>query len=381
MRLVLSSPASGQGVPKKVSGRCVELKGVPYLSVTFLHATRAVTRNIAVAESAAWLRQQLGGAYRCALLCTTRRDWQFIAADGGPARLIGHKPSTTLAPSRTHDRERAMVLDATALDWLHELGLTDSSGKVRASMADKYRQINRYLEILMHLARDCGWDKPYDAADGGLVFADMGCGKGYLTFGAWHLFRRLLQRPVRVVGVEARADLVAAANALAEKVGAEGLEFVCGTIATVALPRLDALIALHACDTATDDAILRGIELGAKLIVLAPCCQKQLRPQLGRPEPLAPLLRHGIMAGRMADWLTDGLRALFLEWAGYRAKVFEFVASAHTPKNLMIAAIRKSAPFADAAVKRQILELKAFFGIQHHALDGLLEQSHGSGGD
>ena len=103
---------------------------------------------------------------------------------------------------------------------------------------------------------------------------------------------------------------------------------------------MDALIALHACDTATDDAIRRGIELGAKPIVVAPCCHKELRPQFGKPEPLAPVLRHGVMEERMAEWLTDGLRALFLEWAGYRTKVVEFISSEHTPKNLMIAAVR-----------------------------------------
>jgi len=155
------------------------------------------------------------------------------------------------------------------------------------------------------------------------------------------------------------------------------LEFVTGSIQTVKLPAVDALIALHACDTATDDAIRRGIEWGARLIMVAPCCQKELRPQLGKPEPLAPVLRHGLMQERMADWLTDGLRALFLEWAGYRAKMFEFVAPAHTPKNLMISAARHARPFADLAARQRICDLKAFFNIQSHALDSLLDQHEG----
>jgi len=201
----------------------------------------------------------------------------------------------------------------------------------------------------------------------------MGCGKGYLTFGAWHLFQRVWQQPVRVIGVEARADLVETTNKLAKQIKAEVLEFSAGTIESAKLPRVDALIALHACDTATDDAICRGIELGAKLIVVAPCCHKELRPQLGKPEPLASVLRHGVMEQRMAEWVTDGLRALFLEWAGYRTKVFEFVASEHTPKNLMIAAVRLRTPFADTAARQKIVELKAFFGIQRHALDSLLK--------
>jgi SAM-dependent methyltransferase len=209
-------------------------------------------------------------------------------------------------------------------------------------------------------------------ADSTLTFADMGCGKGYLTFGAWHLFRRVWKQTVRVIGVEARPELVANTNRLARQIRADGLEFISGDIASATLPRVDALIALHACNTATDDAIRRGIELGAKLIIVAPCCHKELRPQLGRPEPLGPLLRHGVMEERLAEWLTDGLRALFLEWAGYRTKVMEFIAGEHTPKNLMLVAIREREPFTDAAAGKRIEDLKAWFGIQHHALDGLL---------
>jgi hypothetical protein len=201
----------------------------------------------------------------------------------------------------------------------------------------------------------------------------MGCGKGYLTFGAWHLFRRVWKQPIHVLGVEARPELVASTNKLARQLQADGLEFVSGDIAAAKLPQVDALIALHACNTATDDAIRRGIELGAKLIVVAPCCHKELRPQLGGPEPLAPVLQHGVMEERMAEWLTDGLRALFLEWAGYRTKLMEFIASEHTPKNLMLAAIREREPFVDIAARKRIEDLKAWFGIQHHALDRLLQ--------
>jgi hypothetical protein len=169
--------------------------------------------------------------------------------------------------------------------------------------------------------------------------------------------------------------LVASTNTLAQKVGAQELQFVCGNIASVPLPPLRALIALHACDTATDDAIKRGIAQGAQLIVVAPCCHKQVRPQLSHPAPLAPVLRHGLMEERMAEWVTDGLRALYLEWAGYRTKVFEFVSSEHTAKNLMIAAIRHRPPFTDSAARARVEELKRFFGIQAHPLDPLLAET------
>jgi hypothetical protein len=181
---------------------------------------------------------------------------------------------------------------------------------------------------------------------------------------------------VDVTGVEARADLVEKTKACAQAIGADRLRFVAGEIGTVSLPRLDGLIALHACNTATDDAIRRGITAGARLIVVSPCCHQELRPQLGRPEPLAPLLAHGILAERMSEWVTDGLRALHLEAAGYATKVIEFVATEHTPRNLLIAGIRRKEDSArQERARAQIRELKRYFGITHQALDALWPDS------
>jgi SAM-dependent methyltransferase len=342
VRLVLSKPVNTE-LPQKIFGRAVKLRGALYLSLTLRHPTRDVTQNLTLPEVTPWLAQQLGENFRSGLLGTTTRDWQFIFKEDGAARLIDHRPADKNAPAREHDQKHAGLLGASARDWLAGLGILDLDGKVRASMADKHRQINHYLEIVSHLARECGWVGRC-ALPQPLHFADMGCGKGYLTFGLWHLFARMWKQPVRVTGVEARTELVTATNNLARRVHADGLEFVRGEIAAAKLSSVDALIALHACNTATDDAIRRGIELGAKLIVVAPCCHKEIRPQLGQPEPFAAVLRHGIMEERMAEWATDGLRALYLEWAGYRTKLMEFIGGEHTPKNLMIAAVRERKP-------------------------------------
>lgn len=413
VRLVLSGGVA-EDAPKRVLARWVRLKNGPHLSLTLRSATHDVTRNLRPDEVRPWLQAQLLGNYRSALLSTTIREWQLsMPADKEPW-LISHKPSAKSVPARDHDEAKQTWLDASARDWLFGLGICDDRGRVNPSMADKHRQIHRYLEILSHLAKECGWaperakevgesqpvrrvwmegededgetqspDPSIQAALGPteagtpstspvLTIADMGCGKGYLTFGAWHLLSRRWRVPVKVIGVEARPVLVQQINKLAHKIDAPGLQFIFGEIATVALPRVDALIALHACNTATDDAIRRGIEFGAKLIVVAPCCHQEVRPQLGKPAPLAPVLEHGIMAERMAEWATDGLRALFLEWAGYRTKLVEFIGSEHTPKNLMLAAIREREPFMSDLARERILELKRFFGIERHALDSLL---------
>lgn len=394
VRLALSNPIAGSDAPPRLLVRRIDLKSGPHLSFTARHAKRDLVTNRPLDDGLRWLRTQLARHYRSALLGTATRDWQLVVAANGSARLIGHKPAETEPPPRTHDQPRQEILDDSTHDWLIGLGLMTPDGRVRASQADKHRQINRYLEIFTHLAHDCGWgfashargksakalaaiaalDAAPEPAGHPPVLADMGCGKAYLTFGLWHLFHRLWHRPAWILGIEARDDLVTASTALAQKVNAAGLQFLQGEIASVTLPPLDGLIALHACNTATDDAIRRGIELNARLIIVSPCCHQELRPQLGSPAPLAAVLRHGLMQERLAEWLTDGLRALFLEWAGYRTKMIEFVGTEHTPRNLMIAAVRHEPPFQAEAARQRIVELKKFFGVQRHALDPLLER-------
>jgi hypothetical protein len=356
VRLVLSSPLEAQASAGRILARWVDLKEGPHLSLTRRYTTKTTTENIPLSQAAGWLREQLK-QFHNALLCTTQQDWQWHAPANGEARLSSHPPSSTTLPDRQHDQPKQRMLDASAQDWLQALGVFNPQGKPRTGMADKYRQIERYLEIISHLAQQCAWIKT-----GKLAIADMGCGKAYLTFGLWHLLSRKWGLNVQIIGVDAREDLIKANQQLAHNLGAAGLGFCRGDIVTTQLPPLDALLALHACDTATDDAIRRGIELGAQLIVVAPCCHKAVRPQLIPPDPLAAILKHGLMEERLAEWLTDGLRALLLEASGYRTKIVEFVASEHTPKNLMITAIRQ-AEHLNASARQEIDKLKTFFGL------------------
>ena len=368
IRLVLSSATPAAAPRVRIMGRLVEVRGEPVLSLTEREARRDVTRNLPLADTPEWLRGQLGTLFQAALLGTRSRDWQLTVSPDRPARLVAHPPASRETPSRAHDRPKASPLDdETSRDWMSALGLVDASGKIPAGRADKHRQVRRYTEILGHLVQDAGWP-----AGSPIRVADMGCGRGYLTFATWHLLRRKLGFAAAVHGIETREDLVREAEQTARRLGLDQLAFTAGTIAETPLESLDVLIALHACNTATDDALRRGIEGGCRLLVVAPCCHQEVRPQLGRPEPLGPVLRHGIMAERLAEWVTDGLRALVLEWAGYRVKLVEFVASEHTPKNLLLAAVRTGEPFTDPDLRQRALAFRDYFGIEHHALDPLL---------
>lgn len=371
VELRLTSPATA-GPVEKIVVRLIRLAGGLQLSVTERESRRDTVRNLPLAEGHAWLREQLGTTWRSAFLATTTGDWQLNHDRKGAPRLVAHAARTTRAPSRAHDQSSARVLDERANDWLAALGVVDERGRPRAGMGSKRQQIARYVELLAHLAHDCGWDSDGKSDAAPLTVVDVGCGKGHLTFGAWHLLHRLLQRDTRVIGVELREELVERANGTARALGALGIEFVAGDASSLAVSGVDAWIALHACDTATDHAIRRGIESGARLIAVAPCCHRELRPQLRAPDPIAPVMQHGAMAERTAEWVTDGLRALVLEWAGYRTRLVEFVGSEHTPRNLLIAGVLHRAPFADAAQRRAIDEFRATFGITSQALDPLL---------
>jgi len=201
------------------------------------------------------------------------------------------------------------------------------------------------------------------AATDELMIVDMGCGKGYLTFAAYDWLRRSGGNAAMVRGIEARADLVELCNRAAQENRFDGLRFETGNIADANLDRADVLIALHACDTATDDAIAWGVRAGASLIIASPCCHRELRPQLRPPPVLADALRHGILLERQAEFVTDALRAALLEWAGYDTKVFEFISTEHTAKNLMIAATKRSGPPSRADDARKVRELAAGYGI------------------
>jgi hypothetical protein len=209
---------------------------------------------------------------------------------------------------------------------------------------------------------------PATSPDKPFTRVDMGSGKGYLTFAAFDWLRRFGRPNLIVRGIEARAELVELCNRVAQENGLAQLRFETGTIANAQLDRVDVLVALHACDTATDDAIAKGIRAGASLILVAPCCHKELRPCLKPPTVMADALKHGILLERQAEFVTDALRAALLEWAGYDTKVFEFISTEHTGKNLMIAATKRTWTGDRESLAVRVRELARFYGIEFQRL-------------
>lgn len=351
---------------KGLLAKRVVVKRGEKLSLTFRHKTRDIIKNFDLDDGLRLLETALAGDFGSATLKSTQFD---LLLDNGAKQVLKRSaPTVTEAPGAGHDHAKARLVPA-AKPYLEALGVTDAKGNVLKSAQDKFRQINRYVEILSSHLKAIPPERLRRVVD-------MGSGKGYLTFALYDYLASTLGVQAHVTGVEFRADMVALCNGIAQASGFAGLDFVQGRIEDFDSTGADVLIALHACDTATDDAIAKGIAAEAELIVAAPCCHKQIRREIeaGRAEnELDALLRHGIFLERQAEMVTDALRALILDYFGYGTKVFEFISDQHTPKNVMIIGTRQARPVRDkAAILEKIRATKAYFGIRSHHLEQLV---------
>jgi SAM-dependent methyltransferase len=260
-------------------------------------------------------------------------------------------------PILQHNRIKRHPLPVDAPDpFLHTIGVMTAQGKVKASMQPKFRQINQFLRVIQQtLPKNASADRPMD-------IIDCGCGSAYLTFAAYHFLNDVCGLSARVTGVDADAEIIDKCRRLQHDLGWDGLEFHVSAIADFdPADTPDMVLSLHACDTATDEAIARGILWKSRVILAAPCCQHELRNQLQAPL-FRPLLRHGVLEQRLSDLLTDAFRALALRIMGYRTKVVEFISPEHTSKNLMIRAESGLKPGHPESV-RQYQQLKAFWQV------------------
>ncbi|MFZ4633503.1 MAG: class I SAM-dependent methyltransferase [Saprospiraceae bacterium] len=367
VRLTLSKPLPGAPAGlQNVYIRPVQLKAGPHLAFNHRYDTKDEVKNWTASEANVRLLAWLGEVFAHAQLMTTQGDLQLQTGPGSKTKLRQLPASHTEAASAAHDRQKKRLLDPAA-PWLHHLGIADKKGVILPSAQDKWKQINKYLEIMDALLR--AHQTPEDVR-----VADMGSGKGYLTFALYDYLRNSLHLTPQVVGIELRPHLVSFCNALAQTVAFDGLSFVAADIRDYNAERIDVLIALHACDTATDLALAKGIHAQAGVVVVAPCCHKHIRKAMHTQNELAPLMGYGILEERQAELLTDGIRALLLESEGYDTKVFEFVSTEHTAKNVMITAtrLRKPLPAKRAAALEKVNALKTGFGIEGHYLETLL---------
>ncbi len=287
---------------------------------------------------------------------------QFVILVSKKGRAAVRRSRATAAVSSApapHNREKNyLIREGEPIAPLVDMGVFTAEGKVVRSMYDKFRQINRFLEVIND---DC---KSLET-DGPLRIIDFGCGKSYLTFVVYHYFAEILKRPVEIVGLDLKRDVIEKCSAAARRYGYDGLRFEVGDIADYAPPfKPDIVMTLHACDTATDFALANAVNWGARLIFSVPCCQHELNAQI-KSDRLALLTRYGLIKERFSALLTDAVRANVLEYRGYRTQLLEFIEMEHTPKNLLIRAVKRpegaKSPSAErlAEAERAIAEFGA----------------------
>ncbi len=356
---------------KNIYVKRIQLKDGEKLSFTYRYQTNDIVKNFFIDDAITLITDLIAlDKFRQSSVFTLECDVFFEFNYKNQTTFKKNDPSHNQLPSLDHNVQKQRLITANSKTYLQLLKITDEKGAVINSSQDKFKQINHYVELLSPLIKNLPKHET-------LQVLDMGAGKGYLTFALYDYLTQVLKLNAQVVGVEYRKDLVELCNGFANQSQFSGLTFSQGTIKDFDVKQTNVLIALHACDTATDEAIYKGITTEADLIVVAPCCHKQIRKEIEHykvKNELDFLLKHGIFLERQAEMVTDGIRSLILEYFGYTTKVFEFISGEHTPKNVMIVAEKKSKTDSQRQeLLQKIKDTKAYFGILTHHLETLMD--------
>ena len=365
IKITLSNKREKSAELKNVFIKPVLLKNSVKLSFVYRYPTKDITKNFDVKEAIILVEKMMQDEFYNADIFTTENEIHIAIQKNGSVKIIKNAILNTKVQTNQHDKEKVRIIKTSDSIYLKELGITTAEGLVKKDMQDKFKQINRYVEIIDGIIKDLNFSTKLDVVD-------MGSGKGYLTFALYDYLKNKINLSANVTGIELREELVTKCNEIAMAANFENLHFKAGTIQKAVLPDTDILIALHACDTATDEAIYSGIKINAKVIICAPCCHKQIRKEIMPDNELKSIVKHGILLERQAEITTDAIRALLMEANGYKTKVFEFIATEHTPKNVLIVGIKSDKPANNNFIEK-VAALKSLFGIKTHHLETLLK--------
>ena len=335
---ILISNARSTGTPGKLQIRPVPVKGEIQYQVTSFQGTKAIHENYGKEALISYLTEQMERNFRQLQLEGRYVQGRVLVSKKGKmdikAKEIKGKGKEEFTPMLSHNRTKKYLLkEGVPIPWLIDLGVMTPEGKIKNSRYDKFKQLNRYLEFIQDIL-------PKLPKEREIRIIDFGCGKSYLTFAMYYYLRELKHYDIQVTGLDLKEDVIEKCQKLADQYGYDRLKFQQGDIASYeGADQVDMVVTLHACDTATDFALAKAVKWGASVILSVPCCQHELNRQVEN-ESLAPILEYGILKERFAALLTDGLRAQMLQSAGYDTQILEFISMEHTPKNLLIRAVK-----------------------------------------
>lgn len=333
--IIISGPRKNTG-PKKVQVRPVIVRGAACFQLTRFEGTQVFHENLQREEVLETLSSMLTSDFKQALIRTADQETHVMISKKGKATVKSRKTAAQQSEKPAeHNREKKYILqEGIYVPFLKDLGVMTADGAIVRQRYDKFRQINRYLEFVRDVLPALDTDRQ-------LTIIDFGCGKSYLTFAVYYYLKILCRKDIRMIGLDLKADVIRKCNELAAAYGYDGLHFLCGDIADFeGETKVDMVMTLHACDTATDYALAKALGWQARVILSVPCCQHELNRKMDCP-PLQGALRYGIIRERTAALMTDAMRAQLLELHGYQTQLLEFIDMAHTPKNILIRAVRQ----------------------------------------
>lgn len=374
VKATFSGPDRQQASPWiKVLVRPVLVRGKKHVQFSYFDEKKDITKNYSGEKAAQTLEQVLSLGFKNIHVQTAQK--QLIVTITPKGKALTHITKVTeqaQAVNLAHDHQKSMLLTATeAAPFLQAIGIMTQDGKIKADMQNKFRQINKFLELV----QQTGELEKFQSTP--IHVVDCGCGNAYLTFAFFYYLNTVLQIPTHLTGIDVNAELLAKHAEKSAALDWSHLTFQPTSIIDFQPDTPpDIVLALHACDTATDEALAQGLTWQSKLIICAPCCQHHLQKQLDHqpaPSPFEAVTRHNILKERLGDILTDTFRALILRIMGYQTDVVQFVSSEHTAKNLMIRAV-KSLQAGDPKFVREYNDLKAFWHVTPYLEDVLGEQ-------
>ena len=365
VKMTLSKPVSKNSDLRNIYIKPILLKDNKMYQFTYRYERRDETKNFDAKQTMEQVKNLVPEVFQNVSLFTLTEDVTLLVSKKGKPTLMCKKINENREVDMSHDHEKQRLIDPSN-PWWFLLGLTSRDGKVLADMQHKFKQICKYVEIVDGVMRQTKFGDE-------IHIADMGAGKGYLTFALYEYLTTHYDRRIVMEGVEIRKDLVLKINDIIEKCKdarpcVSTIRFVENSIEDYKPSNLDVLIALHACDTATDDAILKGIRNNAKLIICAPCCHKQIRREMEKSGKTDAMTKYGIFLERQAVMITDAVRALVLEYCGYKTQVMEFIEIDNTPKNVLLVGRKSDKPVDKEAIAAQIRGLLEQYGIEEHYL-------------
>lgn len=360
VKITISKPRNKDSKYKNIFVRPVQISDQLMYQMVKRTETQDFTENVSPDNIVQTIDELLEIDFYNADVFCQDIQYHYLQSKKGGETIKRKKKQRTTSPLDHNRKKNQLIPESTP--YLQDLGLSSSNGKIFGESQKKYKQINKYIEIVSNLVQK---DHPKSCFD-------MGCGKGYLTFALYDYLQRS-NADFSMTGIEIRPDLVEKCNTISQHHKMSNLSFEVGSIDSYQISTTDMVIALHACDIATDMAIAAGIKSKAKYIITAPCCHKQIRKEIDQKKSsVSSIIKHGIFLERQAEMITDTIRALLLVSQGYETKVFEFISSEHTAKNIMITARYTGKP--NVSVLKQIEDLKAEFGIKTHYLETILHE-------